>query len=142
MADYLFFCESHFQEMGVRSGFSPYVMQHVGSRITPHPSRKCSVDTCYYQAAWMLPETINVELIVCQRCKGQCLKGDRFCPTCGARFDEKQHIDLGTLQMGQDGAQKVIDIAVGVLEREKICRYCGAKSMGKLECPRCGAPLR
>jgi transposase len=31
---------------------------------------------------------------------------------------------------------------MGVLEREKSCQYCGTKSLGKFECPNCGAPLR
>src|SRR2546426_11233031 len=82
MVDYQYFCESHFQEMGMRSGFTPYIMQHVGSRIIRNPSRKCSADACYHQATWMLPEKFHIEIGVCRRCKGQHLKGDKFCPTC------------------------------------------------------------
>src|SRR2546428_1432802 len=114
MVDYQYFCESHFQEMRMRSGFTPYIMQHVGSRIVRNPSRKCSVDACYHQVTWMLPEKFHIEIGVCRRCKGQHLKGDKFCPTCGGQFDEKQSVDIGAIDTGQDGVQKAIDIAMGV----------------------------
>ncbi len=142
MVEFRYACDSHLHELAIRMGLSPHVIERVGKRITPLPSRKCFVPMCRLQATWIYPKKFTVEIRVCGKCRGQNLPGDKVCSECGAPLEEPTPAHLGHVDAGTGNVQEAIDIAMNVLEREKTCSYCGAKSIGKFECPRCGAPLK